>query len=317
MPRRGANAGALIGPRQMMPVPDAPGWSTVAEVFSSLADLPLFALTVRMSAVAVFVVIVALLSERVGPFFGAMVASLPIYTGPVYLFLAIDHPPEYLARVAVGSLAACAVTPVFLLVYALMARAGHAMAPSLLAGIGSWIACAVFVQLYDWSLIEALLFAIPIYSVALLLSHHFKDAVALKRSDRSWLDLAVRVLLVTSVVGLVNALSPFVPAKLTGILSIMPTVTTSLILVLHGRIGGPATAALFAHSVGGLVGMMLAVMLVGLTVVPWGPAISLPLALALCIGWNLMLIGLKHGRAMFNRPPSSNTPHLPASDRTR
>jgi ABC-type spermidine/putrescine transport system permease subunit I len=99
-------------------------------------------------------------------------------------------------------------------------------------------------------------------------------------------------------------MSPFVPAKLTGILSIMPTVTTGLIMVLHGRIGGLATAALLAHSVGGLIGMLLALTLVGVTIVAWGSALSLSLALATCVCWNLMLIAATHGRALFNRSPA-------------
>ncbi len=273
----------------------------MTEVLAALADLPFTALAVRMAAVAVFAVIVALISERVGPFFGAMVASLPIYTGPVYLFLALDHPPDYLARVAVASMATCAVTPIYLLIYGLFARAGRSMMASLSAGLGVWLLCAIFVQLYDWTLVEALLFAVPIFAVSLLLAPHFTDAVPLKAGERAWLDLVVRVLLVTLIVGVVNALSPFVPARLTGILSIMPTVTTSLILVLHGRIGGPATAALLAHSIGGLIGMLLAVTLVAATVVKWGPALSLSLALGISVAWNLMLIAAKQGRALFTR----------------
>lgn len=282
------------------------------DFLTTVGDLPLLALGVRMAAVAVFVLIVALLSERIGPFFGAMVASLPVYTGPVYLFLAIDHPPEYLSRVTIGSLAACGVIPVFVLAYALMARASYRMLPSLAVGLASWLACAVFVQFNDWTLVEALLFAIPIYAVSVLLARHFTSAVPLKPAGRSWIDLPLRVLLVSGVAGLVNAMSPFLPAKLTGILSIMPTVTTALILVLHGRIGGLATAALLAHSVGGLIGMLLAVTLVGLTVVSWGPALSLSAALAVSISWNLMLILAMHARARFGRTPA-RTSRRPAS----
>ncbi len=275
----------------------------MTEFLAALADLPFAALAVRMAAVAVFIVIVAMISERTGPFFGAMVASLPVYTGPVYVFLALDHPPEFLERVTTASVAAFAVIPIYLLIYGLLAHAGKSMLLSLATGSAAWLACAVFVQLYDWSLPEALLFAVPIFTASLLLAPRFTDAVPLKAGARSWIDLVVRVLLVTIVVGAVNALSPFVPAQLTGILSIMPTVTTSLIVVLHNRIGGPATAALLAHSIGGLIGMLLAITLVAATVVPWGPALSLSLALAVSVSWNLMLIAAKHGRALFRRRP--------------
>lgn len=275
----------------------------MTEFLASLADLPFAALAVRMTAVAVFIVVVALISERTGPFFGAMVASLPVYTGPVYVFLALDHPPEFLERVTTASVAAFAVTPIYLLMYGLMAHARKSMLLSLAAGSAAWLACAVFVQLYDWSLPEAFLFAVPIFGASILLAPRFTDAAPQKAGARSWADLIVRVLLVTIVVGIVNALSPFVPSQLTGILSIMPTVTTSLILVLHNRIGGPATAALLAHSIGGMFGMLLAITLVAATIVPWGPTLSLSVALAVCVSWNLMLIMAKHGRALFVRRP--------------
>jgi hypothetical protein len=276
----------------------------VAEFFAALADLPVVALAVRMAAVAVFIIAGALISERAGPFFGAMVTSLPVYTGPVYLFLAIDHPPEFLAQVTVGSLGSCAVIPIFVLVYALMARTGWGALPSLLVAFSVWMAVAAGVQLNDWSLIEALLFALPIYAVAIVVGRSFTNAVAMTPTGRSWRDLMLRVLLVTCVVGAVNAMSPFLPVKLTGILSIMPTVMMSLILVLHGRIGGPATAAMLTHSIAGMVGMLLAVTLVGLTIVPWGPAASLSAGLATSLSWNLTLIAIRQaGRALRNRQP--------------
>jgi len=281
-----------------------PRRSTVDDFLAALADVPFFALAVRMAAVAVFIVAGALISERAGPFFGAMVTSLPVYTGPVYLFLAIDHPPEFLAQVTVGSLGSCAVIPVFVLLYALMARAGHGALPSVLVALTAWVSVAAIVQLKDWSLIEALVFALPIYGVTILIGRGFTHANALTPTGRSWRDLMLRVLMVTCVVGAVNAMSPFLPVKITGILSIMPTVMLSLILVLHGRIGGPATAALLIHAITGMVGMLLAVTLVGLTIVPWGPAASLSAGLAVSLSWNLSLIAIRQaGRALRNRQP--------------
>jgi hypothetical protein len=276
----------------------------VEHFLAALADVPFFALGVRMAAVAVFIVIGALISERAGPFFGAMVASLPVYTGPVFLFLAIDHPPEFLAQVAIGSLGSCGVVPVFVLLYALMARAGYSALPSLLVAMIAWFSIAAIVQLKDWSLIEALVFALPIYGVTILIGRSFTQAVALTPTGRSWRDLMLRVLMVTCVVGAVNVLSPFLPVKVTGVLSIMPTVMMSLILVLHGRIGGPATAALLIHAITGMVGMLFAVTLVGRTIVPWGPAASLSAGLATSLTWNLTLIAIRQaGRVLRDRRP--------------
>ena len=61
-------------------------------------------------------------------------------------------------------------------------------------------------------------------------------------------------------------------------------------LVLHPRIGGPGTAALMAHSLSGLVGMVLAFGLVNMTVERIGVWPALGAGLALTVGWNTMLI---------------------------
>lgn len=271
-------------------------------------DIPHAALLGRMALIAVFVMAVALLSERIGPFLGAMLASLPIYTGPVYALLALEHPPEYLAQAAVGSLAICAATPVFALTYCLFART-RGMALSLTAALSVWFAFAALIQANTWTLVEAALFATPIYVVAVPLARGFTRSITFQRAERRWIDLPLRALLVAGVAALVTAAAGYMPAQLTGILGVMPTVTTSLILVLHNRIGGPATAALLAHSLSGLIGMALAFVLVNLTVRELGPWPSLSMALALCVGWNIMLVVLRHGFAWFRRSASTPANH--------
>lgn len=273
----------------------------MSDLLDIASGVPHAALLGRMALIAVFVMAVALLSERIGPFLGAMLASLPIYTGPVYALLAVQHPPEYLAQAAVGSLAICAATPIFSLTYCMLAgRRG--MAVSLIGALTVWFGLAALIQMEKWTLAEAALFAAPVYLVAVPLGQGFTRSVAIARAERSWIDLPLRALLVAGVAALVTTLSGYLPAQVTGILSVMPTVTTSLILVLHNRIGGPATAALLAHSLAGLVGMAIAFALVDLTIVSWGPTLSLSLALALCVGWNLMLVIGRHGIQWLRRP---------------
>ena len=138
-------------------------------------------LALRMVLVAAFVVTVALIAERLGPFLGAMVASLPLYTGPVYLLLALEHSPDYITAATVTSVAICGANPVFALIYALLART-QGVAVSLIGGLGAWAACGVLVQARDWSLVEALLFVAPIYSVSLWLAQSFTRGVAIRRA---------------------------------------------------------------------------------------------------------------------------------------
>jgi hypothetical protein len=83
---------------------------------------------------------------------------------------------------------------------------------------------------------------------------------------------------------------------------------TSLMLILHPRIGGRATAAVFANSMLGLVGFSLSCLTAHLTMVPLGKAAGLALALAVSIGCNLVFWWVRRGKRIPAPTPSSPPP---------
>ena len=268
-----------------------------------LGQTPLAPLLLRMVLVGIFVMMVALVAERLGPFFGGMIASLPLYTGPVYLLLALEHDAAYFAATTVASVAICAAIPVFVLVYALLARTQNALW-SVLGAVLAWGAIGVIVQARAWTLPEALLFLAPIYAVALPLAQGFTRGVAIRRAGRRWSDLVVRGIAVAGLTGIVVVASQHVPPAVTGVLSVMPILMASLILVMHPRVGGAGTAALMANTLGGIVGMVLAFSTIHLTVQWIGVWPSLAIGLAITVSWNVMLIMLRLLRQKWLARPS-------------
>lgn len=254
----------------------------------------------KMVATALFVIVIAQISEKAGPFFAAMLASLPIYSGPIYLFLALEHTPEYLAQAAVGSTAISATIPVFSLTYCALAMR-HGMGLSLSGALLAWILAALAVRSHAWTIGQAVLLWLTANAIAVPLSRRFTRAASVPRAPRNWIDLPLRASLVALLVGVVTALSSHVPPMLTGILSVMPVIFTSLILVLHPRIGGPATAVLLAHSIGGMIGMTIGFVVVHLTIVRIGTVPALLIGLSISVAWNLMLIFARHGVAWIKR----------------
>jgi hypothetical protein len=81
-----------------------------------------------------------------------------------------------------------------------------------------------------------------------------------------------------------------------GIVALVPMVFTSLALILHDRIGGPAMAAVMAHSLPGMIGFTLAVITLAVTVIPLGATIALTLALLVSVAWNGSLILIRRLR---------------------
>src|SRR5438876_11145829 len=70
------------------------------------------ALTTKMAVTALFVSIATIIAERLGAVMGALVATLPVSAGPVYVFLALDHDATFISASAVVSLALNAATAV-------------------------------------------------------------------------------------------------------------------------------------------------------------------------------------------------------------
>src|SRR5204862_5663873 len=106
---------------------------------------------------------------------------------------------------------------------------------------------------------------------------------------RRWYDIPLRAALVATLVATVITLSNTIGAKISGIIALFPVVFSSLILILHPRIGGPATAAVIANGLWGLIGFGIAIAVLHLGVRSLGAAAGLSLALATCVPWHLGL----------------------------
>jgi hypothetical protein len=117
---------------------------------------------------------------------------------------------------------------------------------------------------------------------------------------RQWYDIPVRAFMVACLVAAVVGLSGRVGPIVTGLLAVYPIVMTSLMLIFQPRVGGPATAALIANTMWGLVGFSACMFTVHLATVPLGTWAGLVLSLVVSVGWNLVLYWLRR-RAMVRR----------------
>jgi glucose uptake protein GlcU len=71
-----------------------------------------------------------------------------------------------------------------------------------------------------------------------------------------------------------------------GLLAVFPVVLTSMILILHNRVGGQATAAVMANAVLGLAGFGFCCLALHLTAEPLGKWAALAIALTVSVGWS-------------------------------
>ena len=244
-------------------------------------------LVLRMTITAAFVVTASVITERSGPALGALVATLPISAGPSYVFLALDHDAAFIAEGALASLPVNAATIFLGLTYVVLAQRQSAIV-SCLTAVAVWIAFASVIRSVQWTLTAGLIANAVAFAICVPLLRRFRH-VKMPLITRRWYDIPLRALLVATLVATVVTASGWVGPKISGIIALFPVVFTSMMLILHPRIGGPPTAAVLANSAGGLMGLGIAIAVLHIAALRFGSAIGLSLALTICVSWNLGL----------------------------
>jgi hypothetical protein len=254
----------------------------------------LLTLAMRMAVTAAFVVTASVITERSGPVIGALIATLPISAGPSYVFLALDHDAGFIAEGALASLPVNAATLFLGLTYVVLAQRQSA-AVSFLGAAAVWLTLATLAQSLHWTLAGGLIANAVTFAICLPLMRRFRH-VRMPLITRRWYDIPLRAALVATLVATVVTLSGWVGPTVSGTIALFPVVFTSMMLILHPRIGGPATAAVIANSGWGLIGFGIAIAVLHVAALRFGSAIALSLALATCVSWNLGLWRLSRRR---------------------
>jgi len=253
-----------------------------------LSDLVFWlGLAVELALTAGIVVTASVVTERAGPLIGALVMTLPVTVWPAYLFLALDHDKAFLAESAVGGLAVNSVNGIFMVVYAALARR-RSLAISLLVALACWIILAAAARTVSWSMLPAIVVNLVVFPICLWVGSGFSEVV-MPTTVRKWYDVPLRTLLVCLLMATILLISNLAGPLATGFVAVFPISTTSTMLILHQRIGGPITAAVVANGIWGLVGLSIGLSALHYSILPAGPVLALTLALAIPVTWNLMV----------------------------
>jgi hypothetical protein len=255
----------------------------------------LLLLALRMAIAAAFVVSASLITERSGPVIGALVATLPISAGPSYVFLALDHDAAFIAQGALASLPINAATMILGLTYVVLAQRQSALV-SWAVAVAVWIVLATIIRQMQWSLVGGLIANAIAFAICVPLQRRFRH-VKMPPITRRWYDVPLRASLVATLVATVVTASSWVGPTISGIIALFPIVFTSMMLILHPRIGGRPTAAVIANSGGGLMGLGIAIAVLNVAALQFGSAIGLSAALMVCIVWNFGLWWIGRMRA--------------------
>lgn len=246
-------------------------------------------LVLRMTASAFVVVLATVTAEKVGAFWAALIASLPVAAGPIYVLLALDHDAAFLSESAIGSMAATAATAVYMLALALLCpRLPVGLAIPL--GLLGWLATAAIVQVLAWDIVSATALTAGAMIMCMALTVDERRWLAPKSGARQWYDIPLRALLVATLVALVTSFSQILGAEATGYAAVFPIAMTSLALILHLRQGGRAVAAVMASSFLPMLGFVLALIALHVFSPIAGSGWGLAAALSGSVAWSIALL---------------------------
>jgi uncharacterized membrane protein (GlpM family) len=245
-------------------------------------------LALKMALTATIVVIVSITVERSGPFIGALIAALPTAAGAAYIILAFEHPPDFIAASAVGSAAAVATVSIFALSYTVLAQR-HGLILSLGIAIVIWFVGAAALRLFEWTPLTAVLLNVLVFGATVPLSWRYRTSGPTPKFLRTAYDIPLRAITAAIVVAIVTTASHSIGSFVSGVFAVFPIVMASSVVILHPRVGGKATASMFAHSQIALVGLWLGFLALHYLVAPVGVWPALVLALGVSVGWSFAL----------------------------
>jgi hypothetical protein len=247
-------------------------------------------LLVKMAATAVVIVTATHAAERGGPFWGALIAALPVAAGPAYVLLSLQADSEFVAASALSSLATTGASVMFATAVALLATR-CTLAVALALAFALWFAAAVPIGRIDWTPATAALLNAAVYAMCFAVTVPVvRRPVPAVHMRRRWFDHPLRALLVSALVGGVVTASDAIGPRATGMAAVFPITFTCLIIVLVPRLGGAFTAITLARAIRAMVGFSGFLLVLHLATAAWSPAWGLGLGLATSILYSLGMI---------------------------
>jgi hypothetical protein len=253
-------------------------------------------LTLKLVVTPALIGAATLAGRRWGQSIGGWLVGLPLTTGPVVFFIALDHGEPFAAAAVVGSLAGAVAEVAFSLAYGWSALRCSWPA-ALAAGTAAYAAVAALVQGLGLGAVGLFALAIVALAVSLRLMPRGAPGATTLVAPR-W-DLPARMVLATAVVLVLTALAPRLGARWSGLLATYPLFAAILTAFGHRLQGAGAAIGVLRGLLFGLFSFAGFCLVLAVGLVPLGIAG----AFAAAIGVALLAQGISLWRLQAPRAP--------------
>src|SRR5487761_975495 len=209
-------------------------------------------IAVKLVASPLLLLAASLVGRRWGQSVAGWLVGLPLTTGPVVFFLALDYGPNFAARAAIGSLAGTAVQAAFCFGYTRTAQFFGWPTALLAATVGYALGTIVF-EIAVPSLAMMLPIVLFALAAALVLLPRPQMRAASMPVVPHW-DIPARMIVAAGLVLGLSAAAPLIGPRLTGLLATFPVFATVLAVFAHQFEGEPAARQVLRGLLIGLFG---------------------------------------------------------------
>ena len=183
--------------------------------------------------------LVSLAARRWGPVVGGLLVGLPLTSGPVAFFLALEQGTAFAARAAVATMAGILSVGAFAVAYA-RAAARYGWPGATLLGWAAYLGATLGFRSLELSLLPVFFSVVLTLGIALRLMPG--TAAAPKGIRAPWWDIPARMSSATLFVLLLTGLARVLGPQMSGLLAPFPIYGTVLAVAAH-HFEGPSAAA--------------------------------------------------------------------------
>jgi hypothetical protein len=194
-------------------------------------------LAIKIVVTPLMILAASLAGRRWGDSIGGWLVGLPLTSGPVAAFLALEQGPEFAAQATAGTLAGAAAQAAFCLTFAWLALYGWPLA--LAGGVVAFVVGASVLQAAQ--LPHLALFLIALATLVVAVQGIPRESTARRMVAPPWWDIPVRMGVVTLLVVGLTLSAPALGPRASGVLAAFPLFSTVLSVFAH-REQGPAAA---------------------------------------------------------------------------
>jgi hypothetical protein len=250
-------------------------------------------LLIKLLLTPLFIAALTLIGRRWGPAASGAVAGLPLTSGPVSLFLALEQGTPFAAHAAIATLAGLIAVGAFCLAYSFTALRRNWIA-SAFAGAAAFFAFASLLLLMPFHLAPTVIIVVAFLVAALrVMPRPVADRSAVALMQPKW-DLPLRAGIATGLVFLLTAVAPTLGPQMTGLVSPFPVFGGVLAIFAHRQLGASDAQRVLRSVVRASLSFAVFFLIVGAMLVPYGCAVTYSLAAVAALSANTILfLGLR------------------------